>query len=68
MTLERGIKIYSNLLKKCLEYVNKGWDMKYRYEDIVGVEISDTYIFVHFDKEDYTSNAYPIPIEITFLG
>ena len=60
------IKIYDRLLKKCVEYVNKGWNMRYRREDVVGIEISDTFIFVHFNKEDYTKDAYPIPITINF--
>lgn len=64
MALEKGIKIYGRLLKECVEYVNKGWGMKYRTEDVVGMEISDTYIFVHFNKHDYTKDAYPISIEI----
>lgn len=66
MTLENGIKVYNRLLKKCVEYVNKGWDMNYTTEDIVGFEISTTFIFVHFNKEDYTKDAYPIGIEIIF--
>ena len=66
MVLENGIKIYSNLLKKCVEYVNKGWQMKYRLEDVAGIEISTTYMFVHFNKEEYTKDAYPISIEIIF--
>ena len=64
MTLEKGIKIYGRLLKKLVEYVNKGWDMKYRIEDVVGIEIDTTFIFVHFNKEDYAKDAYPISIEI----
>ena len=64
MVLETGIRVYDKLLKKLVEYVNKGWDMKYRREDVVGIDISTTFIFVHFNKEDYTKDAYPIPIEI----
>lgn len=64
MTLEKGIKVYGKLLEKLVEYVNKGWDMRYRREDVVGVEIDTTFIFVHFNKEDYTKDAYPISIEI----
>lgn len=66
MTLENGIKVYNRLLNKCVEYVNKGWDMNYTTEDIVGIEISTTFMFVHFNKEDYTKDAYPIGIEIIF--
>lgn len=64
MTLEKGIKVYGKLLEKLVEYVNKGWDMRYRREDVVGIEIDTTFIFVHFNKEDYTKDAYPISIEI----
>lgn len=66
MVLENGIKVYNRLLVKCVEYVNKGWDMNYTTEDIAGIEISTTFMFVHFNKEDYTKDAYPIGIEIIF--
>lgn len=66
MILENGIKVYDKFLKKCVEYVNSGWRMNYRIEDIAGIEIDTTFIFVHFNKEDYTKDAYPIPIEIVF--
>lgn len=66
MITSGGIKIYNNLLKKCVEYVNKGWHMKYNLEDVVGIEIETTYIFIHFNKEDYTKDAYPIKVEIIF--
>ena len=66
MVLENGVKVYDKLLRKCVEYVNSGWRMSYRLEDVVGIEINTTYIFVHFNKEDYTKDAYPISIEIIF--
>ena len=66
MVLENGIKVYNRLLKKLVEYVNKGWKTTYTAEDVVGVEIDTTFIFVHFNKEDYTKDAYPISIEIIF--
>lgn len=66
MITSGGIKIYNNLLKKCVEYVNKGWHMRYCLEDVVGIEIDTTYIFIHFNKEDYTKDAYPIKVEIIF--
>lgn len=66
MILENGIKIYDRLLKKCVEYVNNGWCVNYRLEDIAGIEIDTTFMFIHFNKEDYTKDAYPIPIEIIF--
>lgn len=66
MVLENGIRVYGRLLKKCVEYVNGGWDMNYTIEDIVGIEFDTTFIFVHFNKEDYTKDAYPISIELIF--
>lgn len=64
MTLEKGTKVYGGLLKKLVEYVNNGWKTTYTAEDVVGVEIDTTFIFVHFNEEDYTKDAYPISIEI----
>lgn len=64
MTLKNGIKVYGRLLEKLVEYVNNGWKTTYTAEDVVGVEIDTTFIFVHFNKEDYTKDAYPISIEI----
>jgi EAL domain-containing protein (putative c-di-GMP-specific phosphodiesterase class I) len=52
--------------KKLVEYVNNGWKTTYTTEDVVGVEIDTTFIFVHFNKEDYTKDAYPVSIEIIF--
>lgn len=66
MILETGNKVYGNLLKKCVDYVNNGWHKDYEVEDIVGIEISTTFMFVHFNKEDYTKDAYPITIELIF--
>lgn len=66
MITSGGIKIYNNLLKKCVEYVNKGWHERYCLEDVVGIEIDTTFIFVHFNKEDYSKDAYPIKVEIIF--
>ena len=66
MVLKNGIKVYNRLLKKCVEYVNGGWGMNYTAEDIAGIEIDTTFMFVHFNKEDYTKDAYPISIEIIF--
>ena len=66
MILENGIKVYEPLLKKCVKYVNEGWKMSYKVEDVTGIELGETYMFVHFNKEDYTKDAYPISIEIIF--
>ena len=65
MVLENGIKVYDRLLKKCVEYVNSGWRMNYRLEDVVGIEWGDKFLFVHFNKEDFTKEAYPIKFTLT---
>ena len=62
--LTKGIKVYNRLLEKVVEYVNKGWKTDYKVEDVVGMEINSTFIFVHFNKEDYTKDAYPIAVEM----
>ena len=66
IVLEKGVKIYNNILKRCVDYVNAGWKKSYKVEDVVGVELDNTFLFVHFNKTDYTKDAYPIGIEITF--
>lgn len=66
MILESGIKVYDDLLKKCVEYVNKGWGTTYGVEDVAGIEFGTTFLFVHFNKEDYTKDAYPITINLKF--
>ena len=66
MVLETGIKVYNKLLKRCVDYFNNGWQTNYQIEDIVGIEFDDTFIFVHFNKEDYTKDAYPITISLIF--
>ena len=66
MILEKGNKIYQSFLERCVNYVNGGWDLHYTVEDIVGIELGNTFIFVHFNKEDYAKDAYPITINIEF--
>ena len=66
MILESGIKVYNTLLKKCVEYVNKGWGTAYGVEDVVGIEFGTTFLFVHFNKEDYSKEACPITISLKF--
>ena len=60
MILENGMKVYNALIERCVNYVNKGWCMSYKPTDLVGLEIDNTFIFAHFNKEDYTKDAYPI--------
>lgn len=66
MVLEKGIKIYETFLTRCVNYVNAGWKTSYKVEDVVGVELGNTFLFVHFNETDYTKDAYPISIEVTF--
>ena len=49
-----------------IEYVNKGWGKNYTVEDVVGVEWGKTYLFVHFNKEDFTKDAYPVRFNLNF--
>lgn len=67
MTLTDGIKINDSLLKACVKYVNDCWETSYKVEDIVGIELGLTYMFVHFNKADYTKDAYPVKIELVFI-
>ena len=64
MILTKGIKVYNRLLEKVVECVKNGWKTDYKVEDVVGMEINSTFIFVHFNKEDYTKDAYPIAVEM----
>lgn len=66
MILETGIKVYDKLLKRCVDYVNNGWQTNYQIKDIAGIEFDDTFMFIHFNKEDYTKDAYPITISLIF--
>lgn len=66
MVLETGIKVYNSLLKKCVDYVNNGWGTNYQIEDIAGIELGNTFMFVHFNKEDYSKQTYPITISLEF--
>lgn len=66
MVLEKGVKIYDNILKRCVKYVNNGWGTNYNIKDVVGFELGNSFLFVHFNEEDYSKEAYPISIEITF--
>lgn len=65
MKLEKNITIYEDMLKDFVEYVNGGWDKHYRVEDVVGIEWANKFLFVHFNKEDFTKEAYPIKFTLT---
>lgn len=66
MALEKNITIDESMLKDFVEYVNEGWDKHYTVEDVVGIEWAKTYLFVHFNKEDFTKDAYPIRFKLNF--
>ena len=60
MKLEQNITIYGDILEELVGYVNKGWRKTYRVEDIVGIEWGMKFLFVHFNKEEFTKDAYPV--------
>lgn len=66
MNLEKNITIHESMLKDFVEYINKGWKKNYTIKDIVGVECGRTYFFVHFNKEDFTEDAYPVRFNLKF--
>jgi hypothetical protein len=66
MKLEKNITIHESMLKDFVEYVNKGWEKNYTVKDVVGVEWGRTYLFVHFNKEDFTKDVYPIRFNLNF--
>ena len=53
MALQNGI-IYNTVIKKCVDYVNKGWKTNYKVEDVALIDLSTTFIGVHFNKDDYS--------------
>lgn len=66
MKLDKNITIHESMLEDFVEYVNKGWKKNYTVEDVVGVEWGRTYLFVHFNKEDFTKDAYPVRFHLNF--
>lgn len=60
MTLQKNITIYGDVLQELVDYVNKGWDMNYTIQDVVGFELGKKFMFVTFKKDDFTKDAYPI--------
>lgn len=66
MKLETNITIHESMLKDFVEYVNKGWDKNYTVNDVVGVEWGRTFLFVHFNKEEFTKDAYPVRFNLNF--
>ena len=67
MKLEKNITIYGNMLQDLVDYVNNGWEKNYKVSDVVGVEWGRTYLFVHFNKEDFTKDAYPVNFMLTLI-
>lgn len=60
MVLKENITIYSDLLQEIVDYVNNGWEMNYTIQDVVGIELGKKFLFVHFNKTDFTKEAYPV--------
>lgn len=65
MTLQKNITIYGDVLQELVDYVNKGWGKSYTIQDVAGVELGKKFLFVHFDKDDFTKDAYPINFTLT---
>jgi len=66
MKLDKNITIHESMLEDFVDYVNKGWEKNYTVKDVVGVEWGKTYLFVHFNKEDFTKDAYPVKFNLNF--
>ena len=66
MKLEKNITIHESMLKDFVEYVNKGWGKHYAVKDVAGVEWGRTHLFVHFNKENFTEDAYPVRFNLEF--
>jgi hypothetical protein len=65
MTLQNNITIYGDVLQELVDYVNKGWRKNYTIQDVVGFELGKNFMFVHFNKDDFTKDAYPINFTLT---
>ena len=62
MVLTQNVTIRHSLLEKCLNYINSGWKVDYKLEDITGFDIGTNYIFLHIDKD-----MYPIRINLLLI-
>jgi hypothetical protein len=60
MVLKENITIYNDLLQEFVDYVNNGWEKNYTIQDIVGIELGKKFLFVHFNKNDFSKEAYPV--------
>jgi len=65
MKLENNITIYNDILQELVDYVNEGWKKNYKVENVVGIEWGAKFMFVHFNSEDFTDNAYPVKFTFT---
>lgn len=65
MKLQNNITIYGDVIQELVDYVNKGWKMNYTIQNVVGLELGKKFLFVHFDKDDFTKDAYPINFTLT---
>lgn len=65
MKLQNNITIYQDVLQELVDCVNKGWSMNYTIKDVVGVELGKKFLFVHFNGNDFTKDAYPINFTLT---
>lgn len=60
MTLQKNITIYGDVLQELVDYVNKCWRTNYTIQDVVGFELGKGFMFMHFNSEDFSAEAYPI--------
>lgn len=63
MNLRENITIYDNILEDLVAYVNNGWEKHYKVEDVCGIEWGKGFLFVHFNKEEFTKDAYPVKFD-----
>lgn len=60
MVLKENITFYEDLLQEFVDYVNNGWEKNYTIQDIVGIELGKKFLFVHFNKNDFSKEVYPV--------
>lgn len=65
MTLQKNITIYKDILQELVDYVNNGWKTNYTIKDVAGFELGKGFMFVHFNSDDFSAEAYPINFTLT---
>ena len=67
MVLKKNITIYDDLLQEFVDYINNGWKMNYTIQDVVGIELGKKFLFVHFNENDFSKEAYPVDFTFKIL-